>query len=152
MLREKRVELAKPLATLVYERLSLILFGGIARRLVRAFELDKLFEEAGIYATPTLYMAKVLMAGLITFIVVTTIGLLLYLSHPNIMLLLAAILVACFAPLATLMAGFLIPFIRKSSRGNGVRFELPYLAVYMTIMAFGGLAPERVLEKISSIR
>jgi len=152
MLREREVEVAKPLVILVYERLSLILFGGIARKLARAFELDKLFEEAGIYATPTLYMAKVLMASLITFIVATTIGLLLYFSHPNMMLLLAVILVACFAPLITLMAGFLIPFARKSGRRSGVRFELPYLAVYMTIMALGGLAPERILEKISSIR
>ena len=59
MLREREVEVAKPLAILVYERLSLTLFGGIARRLARAFELDKLFEEASIYATPTLYIAKV---------------------------------------------------------------------------------------------
>ncbi|HIP85068.1 MAG TPA: hypothetical protein EYH17_00315, partial [Pyrodictium sp.] len=152
MLREKEVEAVKPLAILVYERLSLILFGGVARKLVRTFELDKLFEEAGIYATPTLYMAKVLMASFLAFIVSTFIGLSLYLSSPSMVLLLVVILVSCFTPLAALMVGFLVPFAKRSGRRNGVRFELPYLAVYMTIMALGGLAPERILEKIASIR
>ena len=152
MLREREVELGKPLTLLLYERLSLALFGRVARKLVRAFELDKLFEEAGMYATPTLYMAKVLMASLIAFIVSVGVGLALYLSNPSTLSLLVAVFSASFTPLVVLMVGFLIPFARRSSRRNGVRFELPYLAVYMTIMALGGLAPERILEKISSIR
>ncbi|HIQ10459.1 MAG TPA: hypothetical protein EYH26_00580 [Pyrodictium sp.] len=150
--KERVFEISKPLVVLAYERLSLILFGGIARSLVKTFELDKLFEEAGIYATPTLYMAKVLMASFLVFLASIFAGLTFYFLHPNTILLLAIILIACFTPFIGLMVGLLIPFVRKSERRNGVRFELPYLAVYMTIMALGGLAPERILEKISSIR
>ena len=151
-MQERQMKMRRVSISLIYDRLSLVFFGGVARSLARAFELNRLFEEAGLYVHPVMYMAKVLMTAFLALIISASLGMLLYMLRPSILVLVVAVLLSAVSPLAVFIVGLAIPYVKRSGRGQSVRFELPYFAVYMTVMAIGGLSPERILEKISQIK
>jgi len=61
-------------------------------------------------------------------------------------------LILIITPVMVFGTGLTYPSIKASSRENGVNSELPFFAAYLTTMAYGGVPPERIIEKVAELK
>ncbi len=130
------------------------LLAPVAARIVKAFELDKAIREAGLNIIPLVYASRILFEALIALImaaVISTLPFILPNPLPLRMRLLLAFIPYIIPPLV-FAAGLTKPYSIRAERKRLVEEELPYLAAYMTTMAYGGLGPEKVIEKLAYSR
>ena len=140
-------------ASLIIDRLALILFGRASRSLVRMLELEPTLLKAGIDTYPVLYVARALMYAILALIF-TLIPALAIFSIIELPLLVRVIVILVpFLASTFIFVGHLIyPTSKASSRAIGVESELPFFAAYLSTMARGGLAPEKVVERVTKLK
>ncbi|ABM80943.1 type II secretion system F family protein [Hyperthermus butylicus] len=138
--------------TLIYDSLALTVLGKYPERFAKAFQLYEMIDKAGLNTHPTLYAARILFAVvlLLSAAVVATI----YLAFLPISFTVKVVisLALFFAPVIVFVAGLMYPASKASSRAERVDMEFPFFAAYMTAMAYGGVPPEKLIERLAEIR
>ncbi len=153
LIRRKTEEAEKITLSVIVERLSLLLFGRIAAKLVKGFELSRPIKEAAMEVFPVVYAAKLLFYTFTTFAIGFIIFIFVYILTPLDYI--VKLLVLVFSIVTALLVfgiGLSYPYIKRGAREKSVESELPYFAAYMTLMAFGGAAPEKIIEKVAGLR
>ncbi len=139
-------------ASLILDRLALVMFGRIANSFNSVFEMDQHLRRAGIETYPQLYTARAFMHSLITLIVSVVFVTAIIGYVENLILKMVLVLTPIIASLIVFLAYILYPASRASSRLIGVESELPFFAAYLSTMARGGVAPESVIERIANLK
>ncbi len=135
-----------------FDRLSLLMFGRAARRLVAAFELERVVNEAGLNVHPLTYAARLLFVTFIAGLALAALALLVSALPAPLPVKVVCIALALTGPLLTFAAGLVYPSSRRGAREKGVDSELPYFAAYMTTMAYAGTSPEQIFTKVAQLR
>ena len=151
VLAKPRLGLART-ASLILDRLALVMFGRIANSFNSVFEMDQHLRRAGIETYPQLYTARVFMHSLITLIISVVFVTAIIGYVENLILKMVLVLTPIIASLIVFLAYILYPASRASSRLIGVESELPFFAAYLSTMARGGVAPESVIERIANLK
>ncbi len=149
----RRIE-AKPTISAL-DVIAVRLLAPVAARLVRALELDRLIREAGMEVIPVVYMSRILFNAIIATSVVVILASLLFIVPNPIpwrIRLVLLILPPAVTPFLAIAAGIAKPQSLKAMRRRLTEEELPFLAAYMATMAYGGLGPDKVLEKIANAK
>ncbi|MEM0061211.1 MAG: type II secretion system F family protein [Fervidicoccaceae archaeon] len=140
--------------SLVYERLSLVYFGNLGKRLAKAYELEDKLSKAMIFTHPVVYASKLLMDTTIVgfFSIIAAIVLfakynLLY-SSLGVLGVILPVLVL-FVPALFFIIKIALLSSAISSRAHEVESELPLFASYVTSMVVSGISPERVIETVA---
>ena len=134
------------------DRLSLALFSRAAMGLARTFELENSIARAGLDAYPQLYAARLLFYTFTSLFAALLIVALVIPTPLPLPLKIALAVPAAMTPVIVFAVGLTYPSIKASSRENGVNSELPFFAAYLTTMAYGGVPPERIIEKVAGLR
>jgi flagellar protein FlaJ len=137
----------------IYALTALILFEGLAKRLVKTFEIDKAIDRAGMNVHPVLYLSKALLNTLVVFLAVlvpTTISLLL--ASTTLVAKIIVVLIVITAPIVTFAIHLALPSFRAGDRKSGVETELPFFMAYASAMMRGGLSIEKIIERIANLR
>ncbi|MEM3830624.1 MAG: type II secretion system F family protein [Sulfolobales archaeon] len=137
----------------IIDVLSLVLFSGLAERIRKTFDLDRVIRSAGIPIHPLIYSARVatmLIASIIIGISIILVGVMIYINTPMIMLIF--ILAGVFTPVLVFSLSLLYPIARISSRRNTLEAELPFFVSYAAIMSRGNISLPKVLERFSEIK
>jgi flagellar protein FlaJ len=136
----------------LFDTMALLLFGSAAERLAQSFNLYENIRRAGLYIHPKLYVARILLrATLIAVVSTVTLFIAIILGAPllvNVLILLAAMMSSSIL----ISWGLYYPSAKASERASKVDLEFPFFAAYMTAMAYGGVAPERLIERLTNIR
>ncbi len=135
-----------------FDRLAIMLFGRVARKLVSVFELEKSMREAGMEIHPTTFAARLLMYTFLSGILMSIVTIVAASLGAPTILVVTLVLLIFLIPLMVFGIGLSIPSMRKGSREKGVDSELPYFAAYMTTMAYAGTAPESIFEKVAKLK
>jgi len=119
-------------------------FGRIGKIFLKAYRgLEDAMEAANLRIHPEVYLS------IVSFLsIVSTLGFTIYLaltlflagsaslfSNPYIVILLGSI------PLIVLIVGLSFPKMLASNRISGLKNEIPYASMYLSVMASGGLSP-----------
>jgi flagellar protein FlaJ len=126
--------------------LFLLLFDGIARRVVRAFELDKAIASAMIRTHPLVYGARSIGYTVIAILVgVTLIGIGTA-FRASLAAFASFLLAGILLPIVVFTTFIAYPVVKRSNRKSLVESEMPFLASYISIMARGGVSMARSME------
>ena len=139
--------------SLVFDRLALVFFGRPSRRLVRMLELEPMLLKAGINTYPVLYVARALMYSTIILVLslFAVFSVFLLMELP-LLVKVIAVLTPFLTSTFVFVGHLMYPTSKASSRTVGVESELPFFAAYLSTMARGGLAPEKVIERITGLK
>ena len=140
-------------------------FGPISRSLLKVYRrLEDDLDAANLRFHPEVYLSIVIFFALVTasfplltfliFVFSSRMGLSTVLSNP--LYLLAYLIwtdprlcvVAAASPLIVLLLGISIPSLKASNRISGLKTEIPYASVYLSVMASGGLNPYTSLLRL----
>ena len=133
--------------------------GGFGRALLRLRHgiVDEL-ASANMRVHPIAYLSQVFLATLIASTVSGTLIILFFLRVPPLVLLswllpvpLMLPLVLAAIPLMVLGVGIAYPGLKASSRVSGLKAEIPYAFMYISVMVSGGLNPYAALLRIKDV-
>lgn len=132
---------------------SLALFEPISKRLVRTFEMDRIFARAGLSVHPVKYGAETMSVTVLVGIISAVGFTLFYLVSPLPLMwaIVGAIVVAIF-PVSVFTLRLLYPYIVASSRKIETENELPFFMAYVATMVRGGYSLEKVVERVAQLR
>ncbi|BEP17677.1 type II secretion system F family protein [Pyrofollis japonicus] len=137
---------------LIFDSVALLLFRKQAEAIVKRFRLSEEIEKAGLTVFPTLYVARLLFAILILSIVLGITDIIVLLVAESLIAKVIMLLVSFLVPLILFSVGLAYPSIKASSRADAVDKEFPFFAAYMTAMAYAGVAPEKVIERLANLK
>jgi len=125
-------------------------FGGIGRGLLKIFRgIENDMEAANIRLHPEVYLS---MIGFFTYLTSSfsiTFFLLWYFRLFLSPLPLPFVLLFCIVPpLLTLLLGVAMPKIIASNKVSGLKNEIPYASMYLSVMTSGGLTPYASLLRL----
>ena len=132
--------------------ISLLLLEPFARKIMKTFELERVFKEAGIGIHPLIYAARV--AVLLMFSIILGISLILvgiYVYASVLLTLIVLIILGITIPIITFAFSLLYPISASSSRRHMTESELPFFAVYASFMARGNISLPRVFERFAEL-
>ena len=153
MLRGKKSSDTRKLSTsLIIDSFALLLFRRRAEQLVRKFRLDESIEKAGMSIHPVLYVSRLLFTMLIIGVVLGTLSVIVFIISSSTIIKVLVILATTLTPFIVLGIGISYPSAKASSRANAVDNEFLFFAAYMTAMAYAGVAPEKVIERLAELR
>lgn len=131
--------------------LSYRLFGGVASRVML---LKQVYEQSGLSRLYESYVALMLFASLITFVLAFVVGVLFHyfvLKLGMLQILEAAIPLSMIASLVVSMVFFAFPLYRRDQRKKEIDASLVYTAGYMGVLAAGGISAERIFERVIQV-
>ncbi len=129
-----------------------LLFRGTAVSLARKLDLERAIRRAGLAVHPYIYAARMIFFTFMTAVICASLAALVLVAVPNMFMQLIFIGLLAIAPLIVFGCFVLYLHVKTSSRARGVEHELPFFAAYLTTMARGGVAPERVIETIARMK
>ncbi len=138
--------------SLIIDSLAILLFRRRAEQLVRKFRLDESIERAGMNIHPVLYVSRLLFIMMLVGLIFGIISIIVVVVSSSMIIKVLAILATLLAPLIVFGIGISYPSAKASSRANAVDNEFPFFAAYMTAMAYAGVAPEKVIERLAELR
>ena len=132
-------------------------FNPLGRALLRVYKgLEGTMEAANIKTHPEVYLSVVSFFSIITISIPITFFFVLPKFFPNLLTMPTRFFnpfyLLVFSPLLILMLGLLFPKLLASSRVSGLKVEIPYASMYMSVMASGGLSPYRSLLRIRTMK
>ena len=130
----------------------MLLFRRRAEQLVKKFRLDESIERAGMSIHPVLYVSRLLFIMLIVGFILAAISVVVFLLTSSLIIRVLVLLATVLAPFLVFGIGISYPSAKASSRANAVDNEFPFFAAYMTAMAYAGVAPEKVIERLAELR
>jgi len=136
----------------VWDAIALAVFGDIGEKLARSFRLYESLQRAGLYVHPRLYAARLILnASIAAFASFFAVVIAFLLGLPTLALVII-VLAGVMAPLIALVWGLYYPSAKASERAMKTDLEFPFFAAYMTAMAYGGVSPERLIERLAEMR
>jgi flagellar protein FlaJ len=125
-------------------------FSGVGRGLMKVFKgIDDDMEAANMRLHPEVYLSII---GFAAYIVTNaSIALLILLLLDWIPMFLPfpfMILIIALPPVITLVVGALIPKTMASNKISGLKNEIPYASMYLSVMTSGGLTPYASLLRL----
>ena len=139
-------------ASLILDRLALVLFGRIADSFNKIFEMDQQLRRAGIETYPQLYTSRAFLHSVLVLII-SSVFTVTFLGYAENLLLKAMLIIMPLITFSIVLLSYMIyPMAKASSRLIGVESELPFFAAYLSTMARGGVAPENVIERIANLK
>ncbi len=145
--RKARVSLAE-----LYDSIAILTFGKQAEKIARSFRLYEAMERAGMSLHPALYVARILLAIVLLLSAAGIATVFIALSQLDVKIKIALLLPLYLAPPLIFAVGLSYPQSKASKRAEAVDAEFPFFAAYMTAMAYGGMAPERLIERLAEIK
>ncbi len=136
----------------VLETVAWVLFGDVASKIAKKFNLEQNIRMAGMYVHPHVYVAKSLLYTTSTAFALGLVTIVLWITTSSIKLTLAMGVIAFVVPLIMFFYLMMYPSFVASARATNVEYELPFFAAYLTTMARSGVSPEKVIETISRIK
>lgn len=131
--------------------LSYRLFGGVASRVVL---LKQVYEQSGLSRLYESYVALMLFASSVTFVLVFVVGVLFHyfaLKLGMLQVFEAVIPLSMVASLVVSMVFFAYPLYRRDQRKKEIDVNLVYTAGYMGVLAAGGISAERIFERVIQV-
>jgi len=138
--------------TSIVDAMALAVFGSIGERLAATFKLHESLRRAGLNIHPRLYMARVLFYMFTALLVLVTIDFFVLLFAENLIVKVVFALATLMVPPIILAWGLYYPEAKASERAMKTELEFPFFAAYMTAMAYGGVSPEKLIERLTQIR
>jgi len=131
-------------------------FSWLGERLSRLFKgLENDLDAAAMKIHPDVYMSMV-GAGAIATLIVPMILLIIYVAGvwPDLPMLpmngLILIPASLLLPIAVIIFGVMTPKTGATNRVSGLKTEIPYASMYISVMASGGLSPFESLMRLRS--
>lgn len=125
-------------------------FKPLGRELFKAFKgVERDMEAANMKIHPEVYLSVIGFLAIVVFS--STIAFILTLLHFfNLPVWIRPLLYLpiILSPIMVTMVGLLIPKIMASNRISGLKIEIPYASMYMSVMANGGLSPYASLLRL----
>jgi len=151
--KEERKERKIPLR-LIYDRLSLIYFGELGKRLAKAYELEDKLTKAMIFTHPVVYASRLLMDSFVVAVPSILAAIILFIKYKFLLSVLGAMgviipVIVLFIPVIFFLTKIAVLGSAMSSRAHEVESELPLFASYVTSMVVSGISPERVIETVA---
>ncbi|NPA04969.1 MAG: hypothetical protein GXO09_02595 [Crenarchaeota archaeon] len=147
-----RARLRKPRLGELLDALALQIFGKWATALARSLELRDMLEKAGILVDPVVYAARMLLYTTAMAFVAAISMVIVALLPVGLVFKVLGLLALAFLPIGIFMSFMMRVMNRVQARKRGTEEELPYLALYMSVMALGGVSPMAVFERIARSR
>ncbi len=126
--------------------LFILLFDGIAKRIVRSFELDKAIASAMIRTHPLVYGARSIGYTVIAILVGAALIGIGIAIRANLAAFASLLLAGILLPMVVFTTFIAYPVIKRRSRKSLVESEMQFLASYVSIMARGGVSMARAME------
>jgi flagellar protein FlaJ len=126
--------------------LFLLFFNNIARKIVKAFELDKAIASAMIRTHPLVYGARAIGYTTIAILIGAVLMGINAMFRASLIIYLAISLAGILLPIVVFTAFIAYPVIKRGDRKALVESEMLFLASYVSIMASGGVSIERAME------
>jgi len=125
-------------------------FNGLGKALLRVFRgIENDMEAANIRLHPEVYLSMIGFFTYVTSCFSLAFLLLWYFKLFLPPLPLSFILILCVAPpLMTLLIGAMMPKIIASNKISGLKNEIPYASMYLSVMTSGGLTPYASLLRL----
>ena len=125
-------------------------FNGFGRGLMRVFKgIETDMEAANMKLHPEVYLS---MIGFVTYMVANVSAILLLLLFlnviPFVLPLPFMLLILVVPPVFALMIGGVIPKVMASNKVSGLKNEIPYASMYLSVMTSGGLTPYASLLRL----
>ena len=125
-------------------------FGGFGRGLMKLFKgIETDMEAANMKLHPEVYLS---MISFVTYLMANISVFLLLLLFLNVIPLLLPLhfmlLILVTPPVFTLLIGGVIPKFIASNKISGLRNEIPYASMYLSVMTSGGLTPYASLLRL----
>ncbi|MFQ6094808.1 MAG: type II secretion system F family protein [Candidatus Bathyarchaeia archaeon] len=125
-------------------------FKPLAKLFIKAYGgLEDDMEAANMKIHPEVYLSIVaflIVVSMIGFVIYLSLMLLNltppYLSNPYLLVMISSL------PLIILIVGFSIPRMMASNRISGLKNEIPYASMYLSVMVSGGLSPYASLLRL----
>jgi len=149
--REEKRKRGIPFSEL-YDSIAILTFGRPSERIARSFRLFESMERAGMNLHPTLYVARILLAISIVLFAAIIATIFVVLSPLPLKFKIAIVLPLYMVPPLLFAIGLTYPSTKASKRAEAVNAEFPFFAAYMTAMAYGGMTPERLIERLTEIK
>ena len=132
--------------------IALATFGEAGEKLARALRLHESLQRAGLYIHPRLYAARLILFTLVAALASASVaGIVVYLGAP-LLVKFIVLVVAIIVPLLVFVWGIYYPSAKAAERAMKTEMEFPFFAAYMTAMAYGGVSPERLIERLAEMR
>jgi len=127
----------------LFEDICYAYFGNLGKGLLRIFKsVERDMEAANIRLHPEVYLSIVGFLTFLTSLFSFTFSLLWFLGIlPFKAPFLIIFLVSVLPPFITLTMGILIPKLIVSNKISGLKNEIPYASMYLSVMTSGGLSP-----------
>ncbi|MCD6592834.1 hypothetical protein J7L00_01955, partial [Candidatus Bathyarchaeota archaeon] len=127
----------------MFEDICYAYFGNLGKGLLRIFKsVERDMEAANIRLHPEVYLSIVGFLTFLTSLFSSTFFLLWFLGIlPFKAPFFIIFLVSVLPPLMTLTMGILIPKLIVSNKISGLKNEIPYASMYLSVMTSGGLSP-----------
>jgi len=120
-------------------------FNPIGKTLLRAFKgVEEDLEAANMRIHPEVYLSVIGFLALVSSVVPAVYAVLLLVGRATPFLMPLSI----SPPPLILLAGVLIPKVIASNRVSGLKNEIPYASMYLSVMASGGLSPYASLLRL----
>ena len=134
----------------MFEDFCYAYFGSLGRGLLRIFRgVEKDMEAANIRLHPEVYLS---MIGFFTYLTSTfslVFFLLWFFRFLPFMMPFPAVLIICIAPpLMIFLVGVSMPKLIASNKISGLKNEIPYASMYLSVMTSGGLTPYASLLRL----
>ena len=136
----------------VVDAIALAVYGSIGERLAYSFKLHESLRRAGLNIHPRLYMAKILFYLTVSLIVLGSLDFFVFLLTGSLIVRVVMILATLMVPPIVFAWGLYYPEAKASERAAKTELEFPFFAAYMTAMAYGGVSPEKLIERLTQIR
>jgi flagellar protein FlaJ len=125
-------------------------FNGFGRGLLRLFKgIETDMEAANMKLHPEVYLS---MIGFVTYMVTNVSAILLLLLFLNVIPFLLPLpfmlLILVMPPVFTLLIGGVVPKVIASNKISGLKNEIPYASMYLSVMTSGGLTPYASLLRL----
>jgi flagellar protein FlaJ len=125
-------------------------FNGFGRGLLRLFKgIETDMEAANMKLHPEVYLS---MIGFVTYMVTNVSAILLLLLFLNVipffLPLPFMLLILVMPPVFTLLIGGVVPKVIASNKISGLKNEIPYASMYLSVMTSGGLTPYASLLRL----
>ncbi len=125
-------------------------FNGFGRGLMRLFKgIETDMEAANMKLHPEVYLS---MIGFVTYMVTNVSAILLLLLFLNVIPFLLPLpfmlLILVMPPVFTLLIGGVVPKVIASNKISGLKNEIPYASMYLSVMTSGGLTPYASLLRL----
>ena len=136
----------------VLDAVALLTFGDIAEKLARSFNLYSSIRQAGLLIHPRLYMARLLFRMTLALVFSITALFASFLFGAPIIVKAIVLLAALIVPTVLFAWGLYYPAAKASERAAKTDNEFPFFAAYVTAMAYGGVSPEKLIERLTEIK